>query len=187
MAAIAYELTKDDHVALHLHCHTRPHAVRRRWRVAGVLAAGMVAAPWIGGLIGGGGRIGPPFTETVLPLGIATAVLAAIWLVSLPWITRWTLSTSMRRWLRRAPASAYGPMRLSAGADGLHAAGAFGEQRAAWQTIAAIVETPEHIYLMQGETQAFVIPKRDVPKAERAAFLAEVMARTGLPITPARG
>lgn len=185
-ATLTVTLAREDHVALNLYLSEKPLLWRKRWRIAIGMSVAGILAPWIGVAIGGW----PPpagVVEAVWPISAGMAVLAAAWLLSLPALTRWSLRRQFRFWFAQSGTLLVGRREIEAGADGLSVRGDQGESRFAWSGITAIVETPGHLFLMAGETHAHLIPKRDVADADLRAFLAEVSARTGLPITPARG
>lgn len=187
MATLSVTLTVEDQVAFNLFLAERPFFRRRRWRRAGMLVVAGIAAPWLGGLIGGG-RFEPWMVSAIWPISAAMAGLGAVWLALLPRLTRWQTARTVRRWIASGPAGALtGPTTLEAQPDALVVTSAAQQARLAWASVSHAAGTPAHLILLLGETGGVIVPRRGLPDADWAGFLAAVSARTGLPITPARG
>lgn len=184
--AITVTLTAEDHIALGLFLSDKPYLRRSPWRIALVMSALGILAPWVS-LPFFGWRPDPRGGAAMWPISAAMAVVAALWLVSLPALARWRLRRQYRAWFAQRRTLLSGPRDIAPRVDGLFAQGEQGESRFAWSIVTGIVETPAHLFLMAGETNAHLIPKRDVPEAAMQAFRDAVAADSGLPITPARG
>lgn len=193
MAELAVDLRREDYVAFSLHVADQPALRRRRLWQAGAIVLAAVAAPWISlGILEAvldGGAVWPSrrMIGIALPISAGLGLLGIGWMLGLRALTRWSLRRSLGRFYAGAAEALLGPKRVAAREDGLHIADAMGDSRIAWPRFTALHETPELLVLMQGPTQGALVPRRGVPDADWAGFLAEVSARTGLPITPARG
>lgn len=181
--AITVALTREDHVELNLHLSEKPDLWRRRWRLAVVICAIGILLPWVGvlpGILAEGWPPTPAAVAAVWPFSADMAVVAALWLPALPALTRWSLRRQFRHWFAQSGTPLGGRRDIEARPEGLFLRGERSPSQFAWSGITAIVETPAHLFLMAGETQAHLIPKRDVPEKDLRAFRDAVAARTGL-------
>lgn len=70
----------------------------------------------------------------------------------------------------------HGPHRLKAAADALHDEGALVRSAVSWQVVRAIEETPDHLFVLLGGAQAFLVPKHGLDEGAVRAFKAAVEA-----------
>jgi hypothetical protein len=187
MAALEVTLTVEDQIAFNLFLVERPFFRRRRWRRAATLVAAGIAGPWIGALAAGW-RFESWLVSALWPVSAGVAALGAAWLVALPRLTRWHMARTVRRWIASGPQGATtGPATVEALPEGLLVRSSAQETRLSWTAVTHAAETPHHLILLMGEASGVVVPKRGVQPEAWRGFLGEISARTGLPITPARG
>ena len=174
MPSLSYTVTPDDFLAYMMFVGDKARygqRYRHMLLLVGSLLLGLVLACgiWFGAF-----PVGDALSWLPAFAGFAVVVEAMLYATAGP-IYRARVRQSVRQRLGASPSSTFlGPHRLDATPEALLSEGAQVRSTLAWDALRTVEETPDHLFLVLGASQALIVPKRDLPSADLRAFTAAV-------------
>ncbi|MGC3994942.1 MAG: YcxB family protein [Propionicimonas sp.] len=173
MGWFGFVLTNDDYVAFTRHAYSELpgySAINRRARIGMALLPLVFAVVFLV-------LLDDPLTAIV---GVAFATM--VWF-GWPWAVRHSVTTQLRQVATVGDLGYVGPVRLGWDANRVWQDFAGGGCYADWSRIRQVDETPDHLFLVLGETDAMIVPRRAGAGVDALA----AFARTQVAMRPPLG